>query len=101
MDVSFIDSSGSKVRPALIISGKRYNNSHPDVIICSITSNSSHDCFLEIGKMDLTLGSVCPGSGVRHDTIRRVAKTELIRRVAKVSREYGDGVVRGISSILG
>jgi len=34
----FSDLSGKKVIPVLVISGKNYNNSSEDIVICSITS---------------------------------------------------------------
>lgn len=37
--MEFSDRSGSKVRPALVVSSDEYNNSGPDVLIASITSN--------------------------------------------------------------
>ena len=35
----FTDRSGSKWRPAVIVSGQRYNRQTPDVLIASITGN--------------------------------------------------------------
>lgn len=37
--MDFTDRSGSKVRPALVISVEEYNRESPDVLIASITSN--------------------------------------------------------------
>jgi mRNA interferase MazF len=34
----FTDQSGSKQRPALVVSGDAYNRTHPDVILASVTS---------------------------------------------------------------
>lgn len=35
----FTDQSGSKQRPAIVISGDKYNQLHPDVILAPITSH--------------------------------------------------------------
>jgi mRNA-degrading endonuclease toxin of MazEF toxin-antitoxin module len=35
----FTDRSGSKWRPAVVISSDRYNTDTPDVVVASITSN--------------------------------------------------------------
>lgn len=37
--MDFSDRSGSKVRPALVVSSDEYNTTSPDVLIASITSN--------------------------------------------------------------
>jgi mRNA interferase MazF len=37
--MDFTDRSGSKVRPAVVVSAAEYNNGSPDVLIASITSN--------------------------------------------------------------
>lgn len=39
--MEFSDRSGSKVRPALVVSSDEYNDSGPDVLIASITSNQN------------------------------------------------------------
>lgn len=37
--MDFTDRSGSKLRPALVVSGEDYNRGTPDVLIASITGN--------------------------------------------------------------
>ena len=37
--MDFTDRSGSKVRPAVVVSSEEYNRTTPDVLIASITSN--------------------------------------------------------------
>lgn len=37
--MDFTDRSGSKVRPALVVSSEEYNEKSPDILIASITSN--------------------------------------------------------------
>lgn len=39
VSMDFTDRSGSKVRPAIIVSSDAYNRTSPDVLIASITSN--------------------------------------------------------------
>ncbi len=38
----FTDQSGSKQRPAVVLSGAAYNRTHPDVILAPITSQIRH-----------------------------------------------------------
>ena len=100
VDVDFIDSSGSKVRPALILSNNSYNKAHPDLIICSVTTNSSHDCFLEIKKEDLASGQLYPGSGVRYDSVTRVEKARFVRKIGKIAPEFHTTLVGRIISLI-
>lgn len=37
--MDFTDRSGSKLRPAVVVSGEEYNRQTPDVLIASITGN--------------------------------------------------------------
>ncbi len=37
--MDFTDRSGSKVRPAVVVSGEEYNRTSPDLLIASITGN--------------------------------------------------------------
>lgn len=37
--MDFTDRSGSKLRPAVVVSGENYNSGSPDVLIASITGN--------------------------------------------------------------
>lgn len=39
--IDFTDRSGSKVRPAVVVSTEDYNRTSPDVLIASITSNQN------------------------------------------------------------
>ena len=100
VNVDFIDSSESKVRPALILSNNSYNKHHPDIIICSVTTNSSHDCFLKIEEASLTSGSIYPGSGVRYDSITRVDKARFGRRIGRVSADFHQEIVNKLLLLL-
>ncbi|MFP3950115.1 MAG: type II toxin-antitoxin system PemK/MazF family toxin [Candidatus Micrarchaeia archaeon] len=98
--VDFIETSESKVRPAIIISNNSYNKSHPDLIICSVTTNSSHDCFLEIKKADLASGQLYPGSGVRFDSVTRVDKERFGKKIGKVTPEFHSALVNRITALF-
>lgn len=37
--MDFTDRSGSKLRPAVVVSGEDYNRSTPDVLVASVTGN--------------------------------------------------------------
>lgn len=45
VDFIFSTGTGIKKRPALIISGEKYNNTRQDIIIAAITSNISRNLF--------------------------------------------------------
>lgn len=39
VSMDFTDRSGSKLRPAVVVSGEQYNRTTPDVLIASVTGN--------------------------------------------------------------
>lgn len=39
VSMDFTDRSGSKLRPAVVVSGEEYNRATPDVLIASVTGN--------------------------------------------------------------
>lgn len=45
VDFVFADESGRKVRPALIVSARAYNDARQEIIIAAITSNVSRRLF--------------------------------------------------------
>lgn len=38
----FTDQGGTKQRPAVVLSGKAYNQNHPDLILAPVTSQIAH-----------------------------------------------------------
>ncbi len=60
----FTDQSGSKQRPAVVVSSEAYNQTHSDVILTSITSQIKHVSD-EVRLMDwqVATGGAAPPAG--------------------------------------
>ena len=82
----FTDDTGSKSRPALVVSSEKYQKSRGDVIVVAITSNTSRAFF---GDTPLNgwekAGLLYPSfvSGV----VRTVHQDLIIRKLGEVSQE--------------
>jgi mRNA-degrading endonuclease toxin of MazEF toxin-antitoxin module len=86
--VDFADKPEAKDRPVVIISSTKYNENHPDGLVCYMTTNSTHDCFLALEQKFLETGDFYPGSGIRFDCIQRMSKDRLRVRVGKVTDDF-------------
>ena len=85
--VPFADSEGSTKRPVIIISSNHYNENQPDVVVCCITTNSTHECYFNIHESDLEYGKLDPESGPRTDMIVRLNKNNLKFKIGKIKEE--------------
>jgi len=82
LDVPFSDSSGTKPRPAIVVSADEFHRNLPDVIVCQISSQPRY--YSRPGPID------CPllgwkAVGLRHPSTLRVSKVlaidkQIIRR---------------------
>jgi len=93
----FTDLSGSKRRPALVLSNFRGD----DMILCQITSQPKADLFaLPIKSEDFVSGSLPKGSFIRPSRIFTAEKTIILRRAGKITPELMDKVIDAIIYIL-
>ena len=68
IDFPFSDLTGTKVRPALVISNNAYNAANLDAVVLAITSNlSTHDYKVAIEDQDLESGNLPTRSVIRVD----------------------------------
>lgn len=84
----FSDLQTSEDRPVIIMSKNSYNENYPDVMVCGLTTNSTHSFHLRIDKTDLEKGGLLPESGARADMIGRLIKTNLKFKIGKITDEY-------------
>jgi len=74
----FSDLTGAKVRPALVISNNRYNQTSLDTVVLAITSNLSlHSYKILIEMQDLENGSLPVKSAIRVDKPFSVLQTKV------------------------
>lgn len=73
----FTDQSGTKQRPALVLSGAVYNQTHPDIIIAPITSQVGYSAD-EVFLNDWQKAGLLKASAVK--PILASLETTLVRR---------------------
>jgi len=99
-DFPFSDSDASKPRPIVILSNNRYNSDEPDVIVCGITTNSGHPCFLHISESDLEYGKLYEGSGPRVDLLVRISKDNLYFKTGKIKEDFRTKLIAKILDLI-
>ena len=96
----FSDQSGSKRRPALIISNDKFNDASQDVVACAITSNLSDDAFtIRIAPEDWKDGMYSE-SCVKAANIFTIDKAVVLRPIGRLSGERFKAVMAKIQEIL-
>ena len=77
----FSDQTGTKVRPALILSNPEFNR-HEDVIICALTSSIKERPYsLIVAERDTLHKKLKDKSQIRIDTITRIKKSLIIKEI--------------------
>ena len=80
----FSDQSGTKVRPALVLSKHSFNSTSKDIIICGITSNISKDFYsIEISSKHLEDGKIVP-SMIKVENLAKIEQRLVIKRIGKL-----------------
>src|SRR3989338_7595087 len=101
VSLPFSDFSERKIRPSLVVSNNEYNASHPDIVICAITSNlkkDPHSIFIK--QEDLAEGVLPLASRIRGDKILQVEKTLVLKPFAALKDGKFDEVIRKIVKLL-
>ena len=93
----FTDLSGSKRRPALVLTNLRGD----DMILCQITSKPTDDLFaLSIQSEDFISGSLPKGSFIRPSRIFTAEKTIILRKAGTITSELMNKVIDAIIYLL-
>jgi len=79
----FSDLSGSKRRPALVLSRKLGN----DIILCQITASRYDENTVELDEGDIIGGSLSRKSYIRCNKIFTADEDLMIRKVGTISKE--------------
>src|SRR3989344_5171222 len=83
----FSDQSGVKVRPALILSNNNFNNSSDDLIVCAITTMIKPSKYsIVIGQDDIEAGVLYEKSSIKVETILKIDKTIVIKKIAAINK---------------
>jgi mRNA-degrading endonuclease toxin of MazEF toxin-antitoxin module len=98
--VEFADKPVEKLRPVVVISRNSYNEKHPDLVVCAVTTNSSGDCFIPLESKYLAEGEFFEESGVRYDGIQRMSKQRMRRKIGKITDEYHKKILDKIVELI-
>lgn len=83
----FSDLSGKKVRPVLVLSGKNYNNSSEDIVVCALTSQIKlTDYSIIIDNKDLKTGKLFQQSCVKIDSLFKISSKLVIKKIGSLQR---------------
>lgn len=96
----FSDQTGSKRRPALIISNDEFNKRSEDIIICAITSNRDTEYGITIKSEDWKDG-LYSESYIKPDNLLTIDKSLIIKRIGRLSTERFNEVILKIRGLIG
>ncbi len=97
----FSDLTGTKVRPALVISNDNYNQTNLDAVVLAITSNLSLNSYkIIIESQDLERGSLPVKSAIRVDKPFSILQSKVLKIQAKVTPEILQEVKLIIQQLL-
>ena len=84
----FSDLSDKKIRPVLVLSNDRFNETNRDVVVCGITSNvTKQEYTLLITSKDLEEGTLHAASAVKVESLLKLSQGLLIKKIGKLKKE--------------
>jgi mRNA interferase MazF len=97
----FSDVSGSKVRPALVISNDSYNRVYLDAVVVALTSNISRSPYkVVITNSNLEHGRLPVDSAVRCDKPFSVLQSKTLKVQGRLREEKFKAVQQAIVTLL-
>lgn len=97
----FSDFSGIKIRPVLVLSNSSFNNLSNDVIVCGITTNTIKDYYsISITNKDLEQGKLHSDCSIKVESILRIDKRIVIKKIGKVKEEILSKVMEKLHSLF-
>ena len=99
--VPFSDFSGRKIRPVLVISKDKFNESSEDVVVCSLTSNIVKDFYsVYVENKDLEEGKFFDPCCVKVENILKVDKKLLIKKIGKLKESSFSQILKKLNSLF-
>lgn len=98
MPFPYSDLTGSKKRPALIVSNGKVNKSQ-DRICCLITSNKPEDGVL-INKKDFEKGELPFKSWIKPNRIFSISEEIIVKSLCKISEEFHKQIIKSINEYI-
>jgi len=86
--IPFSNQFSAKIRPALVISKKEYNDKTEDIIVLKITSKGKDYPFdIQLKEKDLTDGKLTQESVIQTDFPVVIEKRSISQSIGKISKE--------------
>ncbi len=97
----FSDQTGQKVRPALVLSNDRFNQTSEDVIVCAITTTLKPTKYtLIIEQEDLEDGTLYEKSAIKAETLLRVNKTFALKTIGTIKQTTFSKVITLLAELF-
>ncbi len=97
----FSDLSGQKIRPVLILSKNEFNQNSEDVIVCAITTNLTKEHYsIRLNPKDLEEGTLHKTSMIKVQTIFKIQKNLLLKKIGKLKKEPFTKVLEKFQTIF-
>lgn len=97
----FSDQSGRKVRPVIVLSNNRFNESSQDIIVSGVTSNLSKDKYtLRLDNRDLEKGRLTTECMIKVENILRLDKGLIIKKIGSIKKGKLKEIVKMLNDIL-
>ena len=88
MPFPYSDLSASKVRPVLVISNDRFNESSKDLIVCCVTSNISKTFYtILVGKNSLEEGGLADECCIKVENVAKIDKSKAIKKIGRMNQK--------------
>ncbi|MDE1798014.1 MAG: type II toxin-antitoxin system PemK/MazF family toxin [Candidatus Micrarchaeota archaeon] len=102
VELTFSDESGSKWRPALVVSSDAYNQTSPDVVLAKI-SGSDYGTSFEVALTSSMLksGELNKPSFIDLGNLRAVEKKQVLREIATVDEKTVKACDEKIRKVFG
>lgn len=89
-----------KIRPVLIVSNKKYNKKTEDLIVCAISSKIEKEHAVHINTKNLCEGKLYKESIIKYDSIFKIEKTLLKKRIGTLNDKTFIEVKKKIISLF-
>ncbi|MBU0459284.1 MAG: type II toxin-antitoxin system PemK/MazF family toxin [Candidatus Woesearchaeota archaeon] len=97
----FSDLTGTKVRPALVVSNNALNRKSDDCILVPLTTIIKEEPYsINISQGDLSSGELIKPSRIRVDKIFSVQKSLIIKKICSLDEETFARVKKEIMGML-
>ncbi len=97
----FSDLSGRKVRPVIVVSKDKFNNSSDDIIVCAITGNLTKNNYsLKIDSSDLESGKLFKECCIKVKSIFKIDKKLVVKTIGCLKKEKFSDVLGKLGSLF-